>query len=65
MNVPHIEASQVIPSLEEPAEEKKVYGNSQCMKFQLKRGMNRMSKDFTTTGSEKFRILDGTTTEFS
>ena len=30
MNVAHIEASQVIPSLGEPAEEKKVYGNSQC-----------------------------------
>ena len=28
MNVAHVEASQVIPSLEESAEEKKVYGNS-------------------------------------
>ena len=30
MNVAHVEASQVIPSLEEPIEGKKVYGNSQC-----------------------------------
>ena len=29
MNVAHVEASQVIPPLEEPAEEKKVCGNSQ------------------------------------
>ena len=30
MNVAHVEASQVIPPLEEPAEERKVCGNSQC-----------------------------------
>ena len=30
MNVAHVEAGQVIPSLEEPIEEKKVYGDSQC-----------------------------------
>ena len=29
MNVAHVEASQVISPLEEPAEEKKVCGNSQ------------------------------------
>ena len=28
MNVAHVEASQVIPSLEESAKEKKVYGNN-------------------------------------
>ena len=30
MNVAHVEASQVIPSLKEPIEENKVYGNNQC-----------------------------------
>ena len=30
MNVAHVEASQVIPPLEEPSGERKVCGNSQC-----------------------------------
>ena len=30
MNVAHVEASQVIPPLEKPAEERKVCGSSQC-----------------------------------
>ena len=30
MNVAHVEASQVIPPLEEPAEERKVCGSRQC-----------------------------------
>ena len=43
MNVAHVEASQVIPSLEEPIEEKKVYGNSQC-EVPTKERNERMSK---------------------
>ena len=30
MNVAHVEASQIIPPLEEPSGERKVCGNSQC-----------------------------------
>ena len=43
MNVAHVEASQVIPPLEEPAEEKKVCGNSQC-KVPTKERNERISK---------------------
>ena len=43
MKVAHVEASQVIPSLEEPIEEKKVYGNSQC-KVPTEERNERMSK---------------------
>ena len=43
MNVAHVEASQVIPPLEEPAEERKVCGNSQC-KILTKERNERISK---------------------
>ena len=43
MNVAHVEASQVIPSLEEPAEEKKVYGNSSS-EVPMEERNERMSK---------------------
>ena len=43
MNVAHVEASQVIPSLGEPAEEEKVYGNSSS-KIPMGEGNERMTK---------------------
>ena len=43
MNVAHVEASQIIPPLGEPAEEKKVCGNSQC-KIPTEERNERISK---------------------
>ena len=43
MKVAHVEASQVIPSLEEPTEEKKVYGNSSS-EVPMEERNERMSK---------------------
>ena len=43
MNVAHVEANQVIPPLEEPAEEKEVCGNSQC-KIPTEERNERISK---------------------
>ena len=43
MNVAHVEASQVIPSLEEPTEEEKVYGNSSS-EVPMEERNERMSK---------------------
>ena len=63
MNVAHVEASQVIPPLEEPAEERKVCGNSQC-KVPTEERNERISKILQQLDLTGYRVLDRTTAEY-
>ena len=64
MNVPHVEASQVVPPLEESSRERKVCGNSQFGTLAKERN-ERISKILKQLDLTGIRVLDGTTTEFS
>ena len=64
MNVAHVEASQVVPPLEESSGERKVCGNSQ-FKTLAKERNERISKIFRTARSYSHRVLDGTIAELS
>ena len=54
MNVAHVEASQVIPFLEEPSGERKVCGNSQCEILAKERNerIPKILKQLDVTGIE-------------